>query len=154
MVFFAGLLSQLDAGAPHYSKFFRGWLGFDAEEEAEQIPVGFDSEKCFTEVDENGNVANGIRVEVMELNPVIVKKAPKEGTSGEGQSPFDKMVECDDFVDILHGERFTERGAPVDKVFLLQQPLGNQFFQIVEGALTVCPLRGRWLRTLLHFLDL
>jgi hypothetical protein len=34
-VFFAGLLSQLDTGAPHYSKFFRGWLGFDAEEEAE-----------------------------------------------------------------------------------------------------------------------
>jgi hypothetical protein len=28
--------------------------------------VGFDSEKGFTEVDENGNMANGIRVEVME----------------------------------------------------------------------------------------
>jgi hypothetical protein len=79
----------------------------------------FNSEKCFTEVDENGNVADGIRIEVMELKPVIVKKAAKERTSGEGQSPFGKMVECDDFVDILHGERFMERGAPVDKVFLL-----------------------------------
>jgi hypothetical protein len=47
------------------------------------------------------------------------------------------MEECDDFVDILHGERFTERGAPVNKVFLLEQPLGNQFVQIVKGALTV-----------------
>jgi hypothetical protein len=72
----------LDAGAPHYSKFFRGWLGFDVEEEAEQIPVGFDSEKCFAEVDENGNTANGIRVEVMELNPVIVKKATKKEQVG------------------------------------------------------------------------
>jgi hypothetical protein len=31
----AGLLSQLDAGAPYYGEFFRGWLGFHAEEEAE-----------------------------------------------------------------------------------------------------------------------
>jgi hypothetical protein len=87
--------------------------------------VGFDSEKCFAEVDKNGNMINGIRVEVMELNPVIIKKATKEGTSGEGQSPFSKMEECGDFVNILHGERFTERGAPIDKVLLLQQPLGN-----------------------------
>jgi hypothetical protein len=99
--------------------------------------VGFNSEKCFTKVDENGDVADGIRVEVMELKPVVVKKAAEERTSGEGQSPFGKMEECDDFVDILHGERFTERGAPVNKVFLLEQPLGNQFVQIVKGALTV-----------------
>jgi hypothetical protein len=33
-VFFAGLLSQLDAGAPYHSEFFRGWLGFHAEEES------------------------------------------------------------------------------------------------------------------------
>jgi hypothetical protein len=69
--------------------------------------VGFNSKKGFAEMDENGNVANGVRVEVMELKPVIIKKATKEGTSGEGQSPFGKMEECDDFVDILHGERFT-----------------------------------------------
>jgi hypothetical protein len=31
----AGLLSQLDAGAPYHGEFFRGWLGFHAEEEAE-----------------------------------------------------------------------------------------------------------------------
>jgi hypothetical protein len=99
--------------------------------------VGLNSEKCFTKVDENGDVTDGIRVEVMELKPVVVKKAAEERTSGEGQSPFGKMEECDDFVDILHGERFTERGAPVNKVFLLEQPLGNQFVQIVKGALTV-----------------
>jgi hypothetical protein len=87
--------------------------------------VGFDSEKGFTEVDENGNMANGIRVEVMELKPVIIKKATKEGTSGEGQSPFGKMEECDDFVNIFHGERFTVRGAPIDKVLFLHQPLEN-----------------------------
>jgi hypothetical protein len=43
----------------------------------------------------------------MELKPIIINKATKEGTSGEGQSPFGKMEECDDFVNILHGERIT-----------------------------------------------
>jgi hypothetical protein len=66
--------------------------------------VGFDSEKGFTEMDENRNMANGIRVGVMELKPVIINKATKEGTSGEGQSPFGKMEKCDDFVNIFLGK--------------------------------------------------
>jgi hypothetical protein len=80
--------------------------------------VGFDSEKGFAEVDENGNMANGIRVEVMELKLIIIKKATKEGTSGEGQSPFGKMEECD----ILHGERFTVRGRQLTRFFSCSNP--------------------------------
>jgi hypothetical protein len=99
------------------------WL--DAEEEAEKIPVWLDSEEGFTEMDKNGNVADGIRVEVMELKPVIIEKAAEERTRGKGQSSFGKVVKYDDFVNIFHRERFTERGAPVDKIFVLQQPLGN-----------------------------
>jgi hypothetical protein len=34
-IFFAGLLSQLDAGAPHHGKFLRGRLGLDTKEIAE-----------------------------------------------------------------------------------------------------------------------
>jgi hypothetical protein len=87
--------------------------------------VGLDSEEGHTEMDKNGNMADGIRVEVMELKPVIVKNATEERTRGEGQSPFGKMVKCDDFVNIFHGKGFTERGALVDKTLLLQQPLGH-----------------------------
>jgi hypothetical protein len=43
-------------------------------------------------VNEDSNVANRIRVEVMELKPVEVKKAPEERARGEGQTPFSKMV--------------------------------------------------------------
>jgi hypothetical protein len=121
----AGLLTQLDAGAPCNGKMFRGELRFDAEEEAEKIPEGFDSEESFTEMDKNRNVADGVRVEVIELKPVIIKKAAEERTRGEGQSPFGKMVKYDDFVNIFYRERFTEKGAPVDKILVLQQPLGN-----------------------------
>jgi hypothetical protein len=83
-------------------------LWFDAEEEAEKIPVGFDSEEGFTEMDKNRNVANGVQVEVMELKPIIIKKATEERIRGEGQSPFGKMVKCDNFVNIFHGERFAK----------------------------------------------
>jgi hypothetical protein len=76
-------------------------------------------------MDKNGDMADGIRVEVMELKPVIIKKATEERTSGEGQSPFGRIVKCDDFINIFHGKRFMERGAPVDKILLLQQPFKN-----------------------------
>jgi hypothetical protein len=44
---------QLHAGGPCNGKVFRGGLWFDAEEEAEKILVGSDSEKSFAEIDEN-----------------------------------------------------------------------------------------------------
>jgi hypothetical protein len=111
-----------------------------SEKEAEKIPMGFDSEESFAEMDEDGNMANGIRVEVMEVKPVEIKKATEERERGEGQALFGKMVKCDDFVYIFHGKRFAKRGAPVDKTFFLEQTLGNKFSKIVVGALTVSPL--------------
>jgi hypothetical protein len=57
---------------------------------------------------------------MMELKPLETKKATEERTSGEGQSPFSEMVECDDFIYILHGERLAERRAPVDKILFLK----------------------------------
>jgi hypothetical protein len=74
---------------------------------------------------------------MVELKPVVIQKASEEGTRGEGQSPFGKIKNCDNFVNIFHGKRFAKRGAPVDKGFLLQQPLRNKALKVVEGALTV-----------------
>jgi hypothetical protein len=85
-------------------------------------------------------MANGIRVEMMELKPIEIKKAMEKRARGEGQTPFGKMVKCDYFVYIFHGERFAKRGAPVDKTLVLEQSLGNKLIEVVEGALTVCPL--------------
>jgi hypothetical protein len=61
-VLFTGLLSKLDAGAPYNGWFLGGGLWFDSEEEAEKIPMGFNSEKSFAKVDKDGNVANGVWV--------------------------------------------------------------------------------------------
>jgi hypothetical protein len=94
-------------------------LWFHPEKEAEKIPMGFDSEEGFTEMDEDCDMANGIWVEMMELKPIEIKKAMEKRARGKGQTPFGKMVKCDDFVYIFHGERFMKRGAPVDKTLVL-----------------------------------
>jgi membrane carboxypeptidase/penicillin-binding protein len=54
--------------------------------------MGFDSKKSLTKVNEDSNMANQIWVEVMELKPIEVKKAPEERARGEGQTPFSKIV--------------------------------------------------------------
>jgi hypothetical protein len=111
--------------------------------------MGFDSEKGFTEMDEDCDMENGIWVEMIELKPVEIKKATEKRVRGEGQTPFGKMVKCDDFVYIFHGERFAKRGVPVDKTLVLEQSLRNKFIEVIEGALTVS-LLPRWrLRLLL-----
>jgi hypothetical protein len=112
-------------------------------------PNGFDSEEGFTEIDKDCDMANGIWIEMMELKPVVVKKAAEKRARREGQTPFGKMVKCDDFIYIFHGERFTKRGAPVDKILVLKQSLGNKFIEVVKGSLTVCPLSRRQLRLFL-----
>jgi hypothetical protein len=83
-VFVAGPLTQLDAGAPYNGKVLGGGLRFDPEEEAEKIPVGFDSKKSLAVIDENWNMANRIWVEMVKLKPVVIQKASEEGARGEG----------------------------------------------------------------------
>jgi hypothetical protein len=119
-VLVAGLLSELDAGAPYNGWILGGGLWFDSEREAEKIPVGFNFEKSFAKVNKDGNVANGVWVEVMELKAVVVKEATEKRTRGEGQTPFGKLVKYDDFVNIFHGERITKRRAPIDKILVLE----------------------------------
>jgi hypothetical protein len=143
-----GLLPKLDVGAPYDGWIFGCGLRLYLEKEAKKIPVGFNSKESFAKMDEDGNVANGIRVEVMELKPVEIKKASEERARGEGQTLFGKMVKYDNFVYIFHAKRFAKRGAPVDKTFFLKQTLGNKFHEIIVGALTVSPFPRRRLQLL------
>jgi hypothetical protein len=83
-----GLLPKLDAGTPYNGWIFGGRLWFYVEEIAEKIPMGFNSKESFTKVDKDSNVADRVWVEMMELKPVEIKKATKEGAGGESQAPF------------------------------------------------------------------
>jgi hypothetical protein len=81
----AGLLSKLDAGAPYDGWIFGSGLRLYSEKKAEKIPVVFNSKKSFAKVNKDSNVANRIRVEVMELKPIEVKKASKERARGRAK---------------------------------------------------------------------
>jgi hypothetical protein len=52
-VLVAGLLSKLDAGAPYNRWILGGGSWFYSEKEVEKIPMGFDSEEGFTEMDKD-----------------------------------------------------------------------------------------------------
>jgi hypothetical protein len=81
-IFVAGLLTQLDAGAPCNGKILGCGLWFDTKEEAEKIPVGFDSEESFAEIDENRNVVDRIGVEVMKLKPIVTEGPGRRNKRG------------------------------------------------------------------------
>jgi hypothetical protein len=54
----AGLLSKLDAGTPYNGWIFGGGLRLYPEKKAEKVPMGFNSKKSFTKMDEDSNVAD------------------------------------------------------------------------------------------------
>jgi hypothetical protein len=64
-----GLLPKLDASAPYNGWIFGGRLQFYPEKIAEKIPMGFNSKESFTKVNEDSNVADRVRVEMMQLKP-------------------------------------------------------------------------------------
>jgi hypothetical protein len=92
-IFVTGMLPKLNASIPYNGWIFGGRLRFYTEETTEKILMRFNSKKSFTKMDKNSNVADRVRVEMMELKPVEIKKATEEGTGGEGQTPFSEMVE-------------------------------------------------------------
>jgi hypothetical protein len=80
----------LDAGAPYNRWIFGGGLWFYSEKKEEKIPMGFDSKEDFIEMDKDCDMANGIRVEMMKLKPIVVKKATEKRARGEGETLFRK----------------------------------------------------------------
>jgi hypothetical protein len=97
-IFVTGMLPKLNAGTPYNGWIFGGRLRFYTEEMAEKIPMGFNSKKSFTIVDENSNMADRVRVVLsikthrrVTTGNTRSREAP--GTAGEprslGQWPSD-----------------------------------------------------------------
>jgi hypothetical protein len=84
-IFVTGMLPKLNAGDHYNGWIFGGRLRFYTEETAEKIIIGFNSKESFTKLDENSNVADRVRVEMMELKPVEIKKARKKEQVGRAK---------------------------------------------------------------------
>ena len=68
---------------------------------AKKVPVGLDSKKSFTEVDKDRDMKNGIGVQMMDLNPIEIKKALKEIRGWKSKTPLNKMLEKNKLINII-----------------------------------------------------
>jgi len=68
---------------------------------AKKVPVGLDSNKSITEVDKDRDMKNGIGVQMMDLNPIEIKKTLKEIRGWKSKTPLNKMLEKNKLINII-----------------------------------------------------
>ena len=71
-------LTKQQTGSPDYIYFRFVGMGFQMKEILEQIKVGLNPQESFTKMDKDRDVKDGIRGQMMHLNPSMVKEAPEE----------------------------------------------------------------------------
>jgi len=87
-------------------------MGFQMEEILKQIKVGLDPQKSLAKMDENRDVENRVRGQVMHLNPPMEKEAPKN-----------IRKENNIFISFLMRKRFPRRSTPMDNAAGLKKML-------------------------------
>ena len=75
--------------------------GVEMKKIAKKVLVGLDSKKSFTEVDKDRDMKNGIGVQMMDLNPIEIKKALKEIRGWKSKTPLNKMLEKNKLINII-----------------------------------------------------
>ena len=76
-------------------------------------------------MDKDGNVKDRIGIEMMDLDPIVKKKATDEITCGEGQSAFNKVLKQNYFIGPLIRPLITSRRTPLDNHLRLEEALIN-----------------------------
>jgi hypothetical protein len=68
-------------------------VGLKGEKKLKESQVWRNAQECFANVDKSTNVRNGVWVEVMSLEPIVIKKATKEGRDWDLESTWAKGLE-------------------------------------------------------------
>ena len=90
------------------------------EEILKQIEVGLNPQQSFAKMEKNRDVENGVRGQVMHLNPPMMKKASGEIRNGKTEAPKNMRKENDRFVSPLMRKRLPIRTSPMDYVLGLK----------------------------------
>jgi hypothetical protein len=85
-----------------------------------QIEMGSDPKIPLTEVDEDGDLSNGVRLEMSYLEPVDVKEPTEKDTCGQREALLIEGLEHDRLVCVLRRE-FLSVAAPPPRDLLLQE---------------------------------
>ena len=87
-----------------------------------------DSNECFAQVDEEGDMKNAIAMEIAKVNAVIAKKLPQERMRRNPKSTNEISLKYNKFVGIRGWERFTCCGAPSCGYLILKDAFEHHFF--------------------------
>ena len=109
------------------------------EEILEQVEVGLDPQESFTKMNKDRDVKNGIRGQVMHLNPPMVKKTPKEVGNRKTKTTKNMRKEDNRFNFFLMRKRLPIRTPPMDHVSGLKKMLLYETQQMGVSTLTRLP---------------
>ena len=96
-------------------------------------------QKSLVKMDENRDVENGAKGQVMHLNPAMEKEAPEEIGNRKTEAPKNIRKENNRFVPFLMGKRFPRRSTPMDHVAGLKKMLFHKIQKMGVGTLTRFP---------------
>ena len=102
--------------------------GFEAEEIATEVEVRSDSDECFAQIGEEGDMKNAIGMEMAKVNVIIAKKLPQERIRRNPKSMKEISLEYNKFVCIRSWERFTYSGVPSCGYLILKDAIKHHFF--------------------------
>ena len=105
-----------------------------------QIKMGLDPKEGFTQVDKDSDVKDGIRGQVMHLNPPVVKEATEEVRNRKIEAPKNMRKENNRFVSSLMRKRIPHRSTPMDHVPGQKKVTLYQIQKVGVGTLTQLPL--------------
>ena len=93
-------LEELETGAPDYIDLAAPLVRLKSKKVTEEVEVGADAKEDLTEMNEGGDVENGVRVQMNLFNPIPVKKAPEESIGRQTESPIKEVLKDYDFTSV------------------------------------------------------
>ena len=80
-------LPKLEATTSDFMWRFGIGMGLEMKQIAEQIPGGLNPKKSFTKLNNYRNMENGIRIEVVDLDAIIIQQSMERKPEGGSASP-------------------------------------------------------------------
>ena len=87
-----------------------------------------DSNECFAQIHEEGDMKNAVGMEMAKINTIIAKKLPWERMHMNPKSMNEISLEYNKFVGIGGWEWFTCSGAPSYGYLILKDAFKHHFF--------------------------
>jgi len=85
--------------------------------------MGPNTQIRLAEMDEGGNVKNGVRIQMNKFYLIEMQKTPEESTGGDGKTTVEERFENNDLTGVSGGESFSVGSAPPNDLLLGKNPI-------------------------------